>query len=310
MLDLKSNTVVGVGEVMIEMAPVGDGLYRQGFAGDTFNTVWHLAQLLGANGQVAFATRVGTDALSDRFVAEAAQDGISTELIARDPDRAMGLYLIELQQAERSFHYWRTHSAARLLAESAAWLDHAFADAGLIHLSGITVAILSVPARQRLCAALAKARQAGSRVSFDPNIRPQLWSSQEEIRATLAQFLAVTDIALPSFDDEKANWGDATPEATLARFQAANVAEIVVKNGPGPATAFAEGEPFERTPAPVRALRDTTGAGDAFNAGYLAARMRGRDPRAAVAAGQMLAGQVIQHFGARLPKVDARALAI
>ena len=39
--------VRAIGEAMVEMAPVGEGLYRRGFAGDTFNTAWHMAQWLG-----------------------------------------------------------------------------------------------------------------------------------------------------------------------------------------------------------------------------------------------------------------------
>ncbi len=64
----------------------------------------------------------------------------------------MGLYLIELDGVERSFSYWRKDSAARRLADDTSWLANAIADANLIHLSGITVAILETTARHRLIA--------------------------------------------------------------------------------------------------------------------------------------------------------------
>lgn len=70
----------------------------------------------------------------------------------------MGLYPIELDGVERSFPYWRSDAAARLLADDPDWLDRAFSGQGLIHLSGITVAILSDPARDRAIAALERAR--------------------------------------------------------------------------------------------------------------------------------------------------------
>ena len=107
MLTFPQARIVAIGEAMVEMAPVGEGLYRRGYAGDTFNTVWHMAQLLGDAARSGFVTRVGRDGLSDAFVAEMAADGLDVSGVTRDPERGMGLYLIELDGVERSFHYWR-----------------------------------------------------------------------------------------------------------------------------------------------------------------------------------------------------------
>lgn len=309
MPDFTSLKTVAVGEAMVELAPVGDGQYRRGFAGDTFNTAWHMAQALLGRATVGFATRVGQDRISDAFVAEAQADGLDTSVIQRDPVRSMGLYMIQLDGVERSFHYWRDSSAARGLAADAGALARAFAGAGLIHLSGITLAILPADDRDRLFTALAQARAEGARVSFDPNIRPQLWASLDEVRRVVPQALALTDIALPSFDDEVAVWGDADPQATIARLAAAGVAECAVKDGAGPVTVWADGKINRIATPPVQGIRDTTGAGDSFNAGYLAARLLEQPPDQAVAAGQRFSGMVIQHFGARLPSAMVPVLA-
>ena len=309
MPDFTSLKTVAVGEAMVELAPVGDGQYRRGFAGDTFNTAWHMAQALLGRATVGFATRVGQDRISDAFVAEAQADGLDTSVIQRDPVRSMGLYMIQLDGVERSFHYWRDSSAARGLAADAGALARAFAGAGLIHLSGITLAILPADDRDRLFTALAQARAEGARVSFDPNIRPQLWASLDEVRRVVPQALALTDIALPSFDDEVAVWGDADPQATIARLAAAGVAECAVKDGAGPVTVWADGKINWIATPPVQGIRDTTGAGDSFNAGYLAARLLEQPPDQAVAAGQRFSGMVIQHFGARLPSAMVPVLA-
>ena len=308
MLDFNSLNTVSVGEAMVELAPVGEGQYKRGFAGDTFNTAWHMAQALRGRASVGFATRVGTDRISEAFVAELAADDLDVSVITRDPQRNMGLYLIELDGVERSFHYWRETSAARGLAADGSALAQAFAGSGLIHLSGITLAILPPADRETLFAALANARANGARVSFDPNIRPRLWPSMDAARQTIPQVLALTDIALPSFDDEVALWGDTSPEATLARFATAGVAEVAVKNGAGPVSVLADGQ-IRALPTPeVAGIRDTTGAGDGFNAGYLSARLLGQSPQMAVIAGQRFSAEVIKHLGARLPKARVPSL--
>lgn len=308
MLTFPTRRVLAIGEAMLEMAPVGEGLYRRGYAGDTFNTIWHMAQLLGDDARAGFVTRIGRDTLSDGFAAEMSADGLDISGVARDDERGMGLYLIELDGFERSFHYWRQASAARRLADDPAALAASLEDSGLIHISGITLAILSAPARDKLFRVLAQARQAGAVISFDPNIRPRLWSSEQEIRETVSEMLSITDIALPSFDDEAAHWSDRTPEETVGRLVSCDVREIAVKNGAGSIHLCADDQHGEYETPPVERIRDTTGAGDAFNAGYLSARLMGWPPSKAVSAGQRLSAEVIQTIGARAPKEKTRAI--
>ena len=309
MLSFKSGEIVAVGEAMIEMAVTHEGHYRRGFAGDTFNTIWHMAQVLGSQFDLGFVTKVGVDSLSNEFIAELERDGLTTKDVCQVSERTMGLYMIELDGVERHFHYWRNHSAAQLLADDETWLSKAFGEASLIHLSGITLAILSEVARQQLFNSLNLARANGARVSFDPNIRPRLWASRDELCTTLQSFLSVTDIALPSFEDEAAYWGDKTPEDTLNRFLLEGVDEIVVKNGSKAVVAMvADGEMIVKTTTAVSNVRDTSGAGDALNAGYLASRLMGHNQEKSVVSGQKLAAEVIRHFGARLPKDQIPAL--
>ena len=302
MLTFRSSRTVAIGEAMIEMAIIGFDTYRRSYAGDTFNTAWHISQLAKGDGTVGFVTKVGQDSASNGFVAQLAADGLDTSCIGQMSDRTMGFYMIELYETERRFHYWRSHSAARLLADDPDWLTEAIGDAGLIHLSGITLAILSEEARMHLWQAIAAARANGARVSFDPNVRPKLWTSPEETKTTLSRFFEIIDIVLPSLDDEAALWGDASPQITIERFRKAGVSEVVVKNGAYPVTASSDHvEIMADTPA-VSGICDTSGAGDAFNAGYLAARLNGADQSDAIRAAPLMSSEVIQHCGARIPK--------
>ena len=119
--------VLAIGECMAELAPAeAPGNYRLGFAGDTFNTAWYLARLR-PDMAVSFQTAIGTDAISRQLREAVAGCGIGTDHIRTVPDRTVGLYLITLTNGERSFSYWRDHSAARLLADG---YEFAFPDLG------------------------------------------------------------------------------------------------------------------------------------------------------------------------------------
>ena len=295
----RARKIVAVGEAMLEMSPVEGGLFRLDYAGDTFNTLWHAALLLGPRARAGFITRVGTDRLSENFVAGMVADGLEVSGVGRDRDRTMGLYMIELDGAERSFHYWRHQSAARRLADDPNFLSEAVSGADFIHVSGITLAVIGPEGRETLFAVLDAARSKGTKVSFDPNIRPRLWSCREETQAAYENMLMRTDIALPSFDDEASLWGDTTPETTIQRLLNWGVDEVAVKNGPHPVAFTAAGMASVCDTPAVSELRDTTGAGDAFNAGYLASRLLGSTPLAAIRIGQAVAREVISIAGAR-----------
>ena len=296
-----AGAIVGVGEAMVEFAPVEGGLYAQGFAGDTLNTCWYLARLAPKSRAVRYLTRVGGDTLSDRLIAFLAESGIDTGAVTRDAERTLGLYLITLTGAERRFTYWRDQSAARRLADDARELAAGLGGAALIHVSGITLAIIGAEGRRRLIEALQAARQRGAIVSFDPNLRRRLWRDEAELRDAMIECLKVSDVALPSYDDERELWGDLSPQASAGRIAALGVEEIVVKNGPGEAWLHVGGRGAGVAATPASDARDTTGAGDSFNAGYLAARLHGLEPAAACAFGHRLAGEVVRWPGALAP---------
>lgn len=285
--------IVTVGEGMIELSRdvAGTG-WRLGHGGDTLNTAIHLARL---GRDVAFFSAIGDDPFShdlrDAWVAE----GIDTALLLVDPARRPGLYAITTDtEGERHFTYWRGESAARTmfaLPDCAAAVEKA-EQADLLYFSMISLAILPAEGRQALLDLAASVRARGGRVAFDSNYRPALWPDAAEARAAHARALAVTDIGLPTLEDETALFGASDAAAVLHDWR--SVPEVVVKLGA--AGCVVDGvvlPPSERLRP-----RDTSGAGDAFNAGYLHARLAGRLPREAALAGHRLAGWTIMHPGA------------
>jgi 2-dehydro-3-deoxygluconokinase len=290
---------LSIGECMIELAPQSDGRYGLGYAGDTFNTAWYARRLAGPDIEVAYLTAIGDDAPSQGLAAFIQAAGIRPEITVR-PGRTIGLYLITLTGGERSFSYWRSTSAARTLADDLTDLP-GIAAGDMAMFSGITLAILPDDGRRTLLDALARARAHGARIAFDPNIRPRLWSDTDTLRRWVMAGAAVSDIVLPSFEDEAIGFGDATPSQTADRYGRAGAAMIVVKNGPDP-VLIRNGDTVEMiTPAPAPSVVDTTAAGDSFNARFLIGLLRGEHPADAAQAACDLAGRVIGMRGALAP---------
>ena len=291
-------TFLSIGECMVEMAPNADGHYSLGFAGDTFNTAWYARQLFDRNWDIAYLTAVGQDLMSDQMVNFINNAGINTSFVQHLEGCTVGLYMIQLENGERSFAYWRSDSAARRLANDPARLVAGFGSANVIYFSGITLAILSLCGRSTLFDAIVSARQKGATVVFDPNLRLRLWDSTDTMRQTIMQAASISDIVLPSYEDEAMFFGDETPDDTARRYAGAGVTTVVVKNAGDKAVCLCGGEFSRFTPERVDDVVDTTAAGDSFNAGFLATYLDTEDLRASMSAGAKLAARVISERGA------------
>jgi len=292
-----------VGEVLIELARGADGRFALSCGGDTFNTAVYLAR---AGVDVALATALGDDPYSDSVLALAAAEGVAANLVLRVAGRLPALCLIENgANTERNIRTWREAAPARELFELPDWMRVAesLTTAKLVYFTGITLSLYSNSGIGRFLAVLDVARQQGTKVAFDGNFRPRGWKGDlVRTRAVFVEALKRVDIALPTFDDEAVLWGDPSPESTVARLQAFGIGEIVVKNGPNSAlVAVAGAQQFVPVPEVVVPV-DATAAGDGFNAGYLAARLAGHEPAQAAGAAHRLAGDVIRHPGALVPR--------
>jgi 2-dehydro-3-deoxygluconokinase len=294
---MAARRIVSVGECMIEFSPA-DGIgYSLGFAGDTFNTAWYLRRLLGEEWVVQYLTNVGDDRLSADMLRFMRESGIDTSYVRTISGRSCGLYVISLDDGERSFSYWRSASAARTLADDADRLA-ALDGAGCAIFSGITLAILSESGRQTLLECMGNLRGSGTIVAFDSNVRKRLWASENDSRHWITRAYETANIALPSWSDEAELFGDRDTFATAKRISSAGVEEVVVKNGAGAFLVQTRDARRSLLPDTNATIVDTTGAGDSFNAGYLAARLQGESPEIAVLRAQSVATKVIAGRGA------------
>ena len=287
---------------MAELQLAREGLYSLAFGGDTLNTSWYVRALADpAALEVEYVSAVGRDPMSGQLLDFFKANEIGSAFVRTIVDRNLGLYLISLAGAERSFTYWRSSSAAKLLAEDRDHLAAVLSGADVIYFSGITLAILAPAHLEILFDVLQHARGSGTTIAFDSNIRPRLWASAEEMKqATVRGYQAAT-VALPTYPDEQALFRDASPRAAAQRIADYGVAELIVKDGDNAACGLVGDEAFEVAPQAVTSIIDTTGAGDSFNAGYLVGRMAKMSPAASAALGHRVAGRVIGHRGALTP---------
>lgn len=287
-----------VGEAMLELSQDGS-LWRLAYGGDTLNTAIHLAR---SGVETAYLTALGTDPFSADIKAQWAAEGLDTSLVLAHPARNPGLYAITCDDAgERSFTYWRGESAARALFDCngiEAALAHAEA-ADLLAFSLISLAILPENGREALLALARKVRAKGGLIAFDGNYRPRLWPDRQTAQAARDAAIAVASIGLPTLEDETMLSGEANAATVAAHWQGLGCSETIVKLG-AQGCRLPDGQIL--APAEVLKPVDTSGAGDAFNAGYLGARLRDAEPAQAAVAGHALAGWTIMRRGAIPPR--------
>ena len=281
--------IIGLGECMVELyASQTLGVattLQKSYGGDVLNTLVHASRLGSRTG---FISRVGHDPFGFGLLEAWQSEGIDTSQ-APLLDGENGVYFISLlENGEREFTYRRVNSAASHIKPSD--LNTEFiASSRLILLSGITQAISSSAELTTLAAAKI-AKENGVLVAFDPNYRPKLWAVRGGLKAARAaalELLPLVDVLLPSAP---------TDLELLTREQMQIVPVVALKSG-------AEGVWIGETHVPAQVVRvvDTTGAGDAWNGGFLNHWLQTKDPILAAQAANKVAAQKIQFRGAIPP---------
>jgi 2-dehydro-3-deoxygluconokinase len=284
---------------MIELRERPDGALARGHGGDTLNTAVYLARLGVA---VDYVTALGDDAWSEEMLAHWQAEGIGTAGVRRLPGRLPGLYIIQTDPAgERRFLYWRDSAAARALfdGDAGAAVAASLADYDLLYLSGITLSIFHEDARARLFGGLRAQQARGGRVVFDTNFRSRGWPDRTRAQALYREAFALADLLFASEEDLLPLFGDAGEAELIAPRRGR---ETVLKLARPCVRVMLDGTDSLVEAPPVSGVVDTTAAGDSFSAAYLAARRGGLSPVQAAAAGHRLAGAVVRHPGAIIPR--------
>ena len=282
-----SARIVVVGDLMVDVVAALPGELAHGS-----DTPARIAQHHGGSGanvaawaaeagaRVAFAGRAGADPLGDAAVA--ALDGVALA-VERDPERPTGTCIVLVHPGgERTMIPDAGANDALELAE--------LPEGEHLHLTGY--GLLRPGSRPAMLRALVLARERGMTVSVDPSSAAPLAAEP-----AFLEWVAGAPLLLPNADEARVLTGETDPErAALALARGGR--EVVVTLGAGGAL-WSEGERVLRAPAVAAQVVDTTGAGDAFAAGLLAARAGGAGPAEQLAAGCALAARAVAARGAR-----------
>ncbi len=299
------NKVAVIGECMVELYQDKKGMYKQTFGGDTFNCSVYLKRS-NKKVELEYITVLGQDELSKKMLNFFHKQNLKTSYIDCIKNKNSGLYIINTQNGERSFSYWRSNSAARelFLTSSLEKISEELLDFDIIYFSAISLAIMSEVGRNKFFKIIKKARAKGVKIAFDSNYRPKLYKNSDEARQIYNKAIHYCDIFLPSIDDEKQLWGDGDIDTNsiIKKAKKAKCTEIVIKCGKEDIVYYFNGHTKTIKTKQLKNIIDSTSAGDSFNGAYLANRLKNKSIEDSIKKAQKLATQVIMYKGAIIPK--------
>jgi 2-dehydro-3-deoxygluconokinase len=318
-MSMRIPDVVTVGEAMALLIARQPGAldrvgeFERATAGAELNVAVGLSRL---GFQVGYVSGLGEDSLGRNLLDFMTAEGLDTRHVRIDPRYPTGFMLKTMVEdgSDPEVEYFRRGSAASYL--SAADLpDGDFRRARLLHLTGISPA-LSFGCRALTLALARQARADGRVVTFDPNLRPRLWPSQQAMIAGVNELAALADVVMPGLAEGRLLTGRQHAADIADFYLALGARQVVIKLGAegayyadGRAGAHVDGDVragADRAGAgqrgiapgvPVATVIDTVGAGDGFAVGVISALLENLPLAAAAARGNAIGARVIQYRG-------------
>ncbi|WP_455448386.1 carbohydrate kinase family protein [Natrinema thermotolerans] len=283
--------VLVAGETLIDFVPERAGSLEEvpGFerrpGGAPANVAVALARLAEPP---LFWTRVGADPFGRYLERTLVDHGLPDQFVERDSGAKTTLaFVTHDETGEREFTFYRDGTADTRL-EPGRVDDATLSDCEWVHAGGVTLS--SGSAREATLDLLERAAAADCTVSFDPNLRSELWPDEGAFASVVGDALAYVDVCLATGTELAALGFDGDSPTAIARaaVERGPVHTAVVTRGAAGAVAVASADapwPAATVEGPGFAVDvvDTTGAGDAFVAGAVAALRDGDDLEAAVA---------------------------
>ena len=247
--------------------------------------------------EVHYLSRVGDDPFGHYIQNELQAGGIVTDLITFDPVYRTGIQLknrVEDGSDPFAPYYRRGPAASRICAADIEQLQLDHTD--LIHVTGIPPA-LSDQAREATYALMRRARAEGIFVTFDPNLRPALWESEEAMISTLNELASLADLVLPGMSECRLLAKAETVQEAAGFYHSLGVPTVIIKDGSKGAW-ISTGSSMELVQGfPVRKVVDTVGAGDGFAVGVISALLEKQSLKDAVRRGNAIGAMQVMTVG-------------
>jgi len=236
---------------------------------------------------------LGDDPFGLKILKAIRGEGVDVSRARLVPGEQTGVMFRDNPGGRLSVYYYRKLSAASRMKPSDLDADY-IRGSKMLHVTGITCAI-SGSARDTVREAVRIAKEAGVKVSFDPNLRLKLWTI-EEAREVLLPLAEQADYFIPGYDELELLYDTADEEEIFGRLMKLSAVSVV--KGVGETTVIVEGErravvPFHKAEKVV----DTVGAGDGFCAGLLAGLIKGFTIEEAVRLASICGSLVVQGRG-------------
>lgn len=222
---------------------------------------------------VSYVSRVGRDPFGKYINNRLRSEGIEAQC-AYDSEHATGFQLkSKAVSGDPEVCYFRKDSAATYLAEKD--IDSAdFSGIRFLHLTGIFPAI-SKSCRRATYRLLELAHENAIPVSFDPNLRPELWESEKVMIHVLNDMISRCDIVLPGIEEGEILTGSDDPQKIAAYYLDQGTQMVTVKLGSCGSYTQTKNESFSQPSVNVCKIVDTVGAGDGFAVGIISGMLEG-----------------------------------
>lgn len=255
--------ILCLGEPLFELNAQPDGSFKPGYGGDVSNVAVAAARQ-GAD--VGLISRVGDDPFGAELLDLWQREAVNAEHVPVMQNQNTGLYFVFHDDEGHQFIYRRHGSAASQL-EAADIPERGISGSRIFYTSGITLAVSS-SLRSAAFHALNIAKNSGTTVAFDPNLRTKLWELQQA-RVITHCFMCRCDIALPGLDDARKLTGLQSPESIIGFYHNLGAKVVALTLG-ADGVAVSDGDSLAIIAGTPVDAKDATGAGDCFNGIFLA----------------------------------------
>jgi fructokinase len=253
--------VYSIGEALIDFLPEGGG-FIPSVGGAPCNVASCVAKL---DGKSYLISKVGDDLFGNKIIRELKEVGVGVEYVGKTDCANTALAFVSLaKDGEREFSFYRNPSADMFLEKKdIAGIN--FTSEDILHFCSVD--LIDMPVRYATEAAIEKCRRAGALVSFDPNVRKNLWKNQNEYRSVISEFLPKADIIKLAADECDFIFG--SKDAEFAASKLLGTAKIVIiTTGAKGSSAYTKDGIINQTPYKIKCV-DTTGAGDTYIGAFL-----------------------------------------